>query len=91
MYWRESGGPPPLTPQPGSGGFGSTLMKRVIAGVRGQTEIAYPETGAEVRLTLPVDMLRPRSYRPDTLLSRLTRACGPTRQAAAASLSEAMR
>lgn len=59
MRWSESGGPPPLTPQPGSGGFGSTLMKRVIAGVRGHTEIAYPETGAEVRLTLPVDMLRP--------------------------------
>jgi hypothetical protein len=34
-------------------------MKRVIAGVRGHTEIAYPESGAEVRLTLPVDMLRP--------------------------------
>lgn len=59
MHWRETGGPPPLTPQPGSGGFGSTLMKRVIAGVRGQTEITYPETGAEVHLTLPVDMLRP--------------------------------
>ncbi|MGC4409807.1 DUF4118 domain-containing protein [Rhizobium rosettiformans] len=59
MRWRESGGPPPHAPQPGSGGFGSTLMKRVIAGVRGQTEITYPETGAEVRLTLPVDMLRP--------------------------------
>ncbi len=36
-------------------------MKRVIAGVRGQTEISYPQDGAVVRLLLPVDMLRPTS------------------------------
>jgi len=59
MVWRETGGPAPRPPEAGSGGFGSTLMKRVIAGVRGNTDITYPETGAEVRLTLPVDMLRP--------------------------------
>ncbi|MBC2771452.1 DUF4118 domain-containing protein [Rhizobium sp. AQ_MP] len=59
LRWRETGGPPPLAPPPGSGGFGSTLMKRVIAGVRGQTEITYPASGAEVTLTLPVDMLNP--------------------------------
>ncbi|MDH4411989.1 MAG: HWE histidine kinase domain-containing protein [Rhizobium sp.] len=59
ITWRETGGPPPTPPLAGAGGFGSTLMKRVIAGVRGQTEIAYPETGAVIRLTLPTDMLRP--------------------------------
>lgn len=57
--WRESGGPAPTPPLAGGGGFGSTLMKRVIAGVRGHTEITYPGSGAVIRLTLPVDMLRP--------------------------------
>ncbi|MBU2329604.1 MAG: DUF4118 domain-containing protein [Alphaproteobacteria bacterium] len=59
ITWRESGGPVPSPPLAGGGGFGSTLMKRVIAGVRGQTEITYPETGAVIRMMLPVDMLRP--------------------------------
>ncbi|MBX9469572.1 MAG: DUF4118 domain-containing protein [Rhizobium sp.] len=59
VIWRESGGPVPTPPIAGAGGFGSTLMKRVIAGVRGQTEMTYPETGAVIRMTLPVDMLRP--------------------------------
>lgn len=59
ITWRESGGPVPTPPLAGAGGFGSTLMKRVIAGVRGQTEMTYPETGAVIRMTLPVDMLRP--------------------------------
>ncbi|MFN3718408.1 MAG: HWE histidine kinase domain-containing protein [Rhizobium rhizophilum] len=59
VIWRESGGPVPTPPLAGAGGFGSTLMKRVIAGVRGQTEMTYPETGAMIRMTLPVDMLRP--------------------------------
>lgn len=59
IIWRESGGPVPTPPLAGAGGFGSTLMKRVIAGVRGQTEMTYPETGAVIRMTLPVDMLRP--------------------------------
>jgi two-component sensor histidine kinase len=59
LHWRESGGPKPRPPEAGSGGFGSTLMRRVIAGVRGHADLAYPEAGAEIRLTLPVDMLRP--------------------------------
>jgi two-component sensor histidine kinase len=59
ITWRESGGPQPTPPVAGAGGFGSTLMKRVIAGVRGQTEISYPQSGAVITLTLPVDMLRP--------------------------------
>ena len=61
ITWRENGGPAPTPPVAGAGGFGSTLMKRVIAGVRGQTEISYPQDGAVVRLLLPVDMLRPTS------------------------------
>jgi two-component sensor histidine kinase len=64
IEWRETGGPRPAAPQAGSGGFGSTLMRRVIAGVRGQTDIAYPDSGAIVRLTLPVDMLRPTQAEP---------------------------
>jgi two-component sensor histidine kinase len=59
ITWQESGGPQPTPPVAGAGGFGSTLMKRVIAGVRGQTEISYPQSGAVVRMILPVDMLRP--------------------------------
>jgi len=59
ITWRESGGPVPTPPLAGAGGFGSTLMKRVIAGVRGQTEMTYPDTGAVIRMTLPMDMLRP--------------------------------
>ena len=59
ITWQESGGPSPTPPVAGAGGFGSTLMKRVIAGVRGQTEISYPQSGAVIRMTLPVDMLRP--------------------------------
>ena len=64
ITWRESGGPVPSPPLAGAGGFGSTLMKRVIAGVRGQTEITYPETGAVIRMMLPVDMLRPTAGMP---------------------------
>lgn len=64
ITWHESGGPVPTAPLAGAGGFGSTLMKRVIAGVRGQTEITYPETGAVIRMTLPVDMLRPTAELP---------------------------
>lgn len=59
LEWRETGGPVPTPPEVGAGGFGSTLMKRVIAGVRGQAEMHYPETGAVIRLSLPTDMLRP--------------------------------
>ena len=59
LDWRETGGPVPTPPEAGAGGFGSTLMKRVISGVRGQTEMSYPETGAVIRMTLPTDMLRP--------------------------------
>jgi two-component sensor histidine kinase len=64
ITWRESDGPVPTPPLAGAGGFGSTLMKRVIAGVRGHTEISYPETGATIRLTLPVEMLRPTAELP---------------------------
>lgn len=59
VTWRETGGPVPDPAPRGTGGFGSTLMKRVIAGVRGQTEMSFPPEGAVVRLALPVDMLNP--------------------------------
>ncbi|QLF69163.1 DUF4118 domain-containing protein [Peteryoungia desertarenae] len=60
IEWRESGGPIPKHVVDGDSpqvGFGSTLMKRVIAGIRGFTDISYPETGALVRLSLPLDAL----------------------------------
>lgn len=60
IEWRETGGPPPHAPDANSGGFGSTLMKRVIAGIRGITDISYPETGALVRLSLPLEGLSGR-------------------------------
>ncbi|MBO3758752.1 HWE histidine kinase domain-containing protein [Ciceribacter sp. L1K22] len=57
IEWLETGGPVPIAPQSGTGGFGSTLIQRVVAGVRGRTEIAFPPSGVTVRLTLPLDML----------------------------------
>ena len=59
IHWQESGGPPPVAPAQGAGGFGSTLMSRVIANVGGQTEIDYPPAGAQVRMKLPAGMLNP--------------------------------
>lgn len=59
VTWRETGGPAPAPTPRSTGGFGSTLMKRVIAGVQGQTEMSFPPEGAIIRLTLPVAMLNP--------------------------------
>ena len=47
-----------------SGQWWPMAVLRRGAGVRGQTEISYPETGAVIRLTLPVDMLRPTAEPP---------------------------
>lgn len=57
IEWREMGGPPPAPSERTAGGFGSTLMSRVIASVGGQTEIEFPPAGAVVQMTLPADML----------------------------------
>jgi two-component sensor histidine kinase len=61
ITWRETGGPAPDLSIPTAGGFGSTLMKRVIASVEGQTDMSFPPEGAVIRLTLPVAMLNPVS------------------------------
>lgn len=61
ISWRETGGPAPDAAPRSTGGFGSTLMKRVIASVQGQTEMTFPPEGAVIRLALPVEMLNPAS------------------------------
>lgn len=65
IEWRETGGPEPQTPKPGGGGFGSILMQRVISGVKGKAEVALPPSGALVKLSLPLDALRPEEISGD--------------------------
>lgn len=57
IEWRESGGPRLEPGARGAGGFGSTLMTRVIANVGGHADIDYPPEGALVRIVLPSEML----------------------------------
>ena len=57
--WREAGGPRLAPDTRGAGGFGSTLMSRVLANVGGHTIIDYPPEGALVRMVLPGEMLNP--------------------------------
>lgn len=54
IAWRETGGPPPATDKPVSGGFGSILVQRVVTSIQGQAQISFPETGALITLTLPL-------------------------------------
>lgn len=59
--WRETGGPLLEAETRGAGGFGSTLMSRVITNVGGHTDIGYPPEGALVRIILPAEMLNPEN------------------------------
>ncbi|MDQ0455309.1 sensor histidine kinase [Rhizobium paknamense] len=69
VEWREIGGPAPNPPSPGSSGFGSVLINRVIGAVRGTVSIDFPETGAIVTLTLPLTAISPkRDEKGDPLL-----------------------
>lgn len=57
IVWREHGGPPPATPDPERKGFGSTLIPRVLAMLNGEADIAFPQEGAVVTLTIPLSAL----------------------------------
>ena len=57
IEWREHGGPPPAAPEDISGGFGSTLLTRVITSISGQAQMTFPREGARIFLTLPVNVL----------------------------------
>ncbi len=55
IEWRESGCPVSL--EPTRHGFGTTLIKKMIAGLRGDAELAYTEEGLVCRITLPLATL----------------------------------
>lgn len=57
--WIERGGPPPAPAE--KQGFGTTLQQRVIAGMGGSQHTRLPPEGAEVRLSLPLSAITPRS------------------------------
>lgn len=59
LTWRETSGPAPDLTSRRDGGFGSTLIRRVMAGMRGETTIDFPPEGAIVHLTLPEASLHP--------------------------------
>jgi two-component system CheB/CheR fusion protein len=53
IEWLERDGPPVDPPQRRS--FGSRLLPQTIANeLRGQTEMAFPPTGAECRVRFPL-------------------------------------
>ncbi|HBF31934.1 HWE histidine kinase domain-containing protein [Rhizobium sp.] len=57
LCWREQGGPEPKAPEQGNSGFGSTLVRRVIAAVRGTVHITYAPTGVVAEFSIPVDVM----------------------------------
>ncbi|MBP1851390.1 HWE histidine kinase domain-containing protein [Rhizobium halophytocola] len=60
IEWREQGGPPPAAAEAIVSGFGSTLLTKVIATIRGRAHMSFPASGAHVSLTLPLDALNPK-------------------------------
>ena len=52
--WREVGGPAPVAPIEGGGGFGTTLVDiSVVRSLRGTIERRFPPSGAEILLRVP--------------------------------------
>ena len=57
--WREMGGPVPVAPAAGGGGFGTTLVDiSVVRSLRGTIERHYLESGAEVVVRVPIASLK---------------------------------
>ena len=57
--WREVGGPAPVAPGDGGGGFGTTLVDiSVVRSLRGTIERHYPPSGAEIMVRIPLKSLK---------------------------------
>ena len=57
--WREMGGPVPVAPAAGGGGFGTTLVDiSVVRSLHGTIERHYLESGAEVVVRVPIASLK---------------------------------
>ena len=53
--WREVGGPVPVAPASGGGGFGTTLVDlSATRNLRGTIERRFPPSGAEVMVRVPI-------------------------------------
>lgn len=59
LEWRETGGPAPDPAAETEGGFGSTLMNRIVSTIGGTTDTALPTEGAIVKISMPAMMLNP--------------------------------
>lgn len=60
IQWRESDGPEVAEPEEGAGGFGATLMSRLIEGqLRGRREIDWARDGVRARFHVPMKELAP--------------------------------
>ncbi|MFN7054484.1 HWE histidine kinase domain-containing protein [Hyphomonas sp.] len=59
LEWREALGPPPDPAARPDGGFGSTLMNRLISTIGGSTSTELCPHGAIVRISMPAIMLNP--------------------------------
>lgn len=55
IEWKERGGPSPIVSD--HRGFGSTLIRRVIAGLGGTTHTHFPAQGAHIQILLPLSAL----------------------------------
>ncbi len=52
LEWRESGGP--LVASPSRSGFGTKLIRRTIAGLRGDAELRFEPSGLQLQATIPL-------------------------------------
>jgi two-component sensor histidine kinase len=57
ICWSEIGGPTPKPPEEGKEGFGSTLVRRVVASVHGSVAISYAPSGLVAELSIPLEAI----------------------------------
>lgn len=57
ICWSEWGGPTPQEPEEGKAGFGSTLVRRVVAAVHGSVAITFAPSGLVAEISIPLDAM----------------------------------
>ncbi|OLP45186.1 HWE histidine kinase domain-containing protein [Rhizobium oryziradicis] len=57
ICWSECGGPTPQQPEEGKAGFGSTLVRRVVAAVQGSVAITFAPSGLVAEISIPLDAM----------------------------------
>ncbi|MCM2291614.1 DUF4118 domain-containing protein [Allorhizobium sp. BGMRC 0089] len=61
LHWRESGGPAPSTTGKEKTGFGSTLVKRVIAAIHGEAHFTFAQSGFSADILIPMEAILPQA------------------------------